>query len=461
MLQRQARADAPRPDPSRSRTRLRDAAALAGSRRSVVVSFVVALVLLVAVAVAAAFVSYRIADKEVSEDAAQTARRLAESGIGPPLVGALRGDPSARADLDAAVAARMADGTVSQVTIWTPDGVVLYSSNTSLVGRRALTDAPYRAAIARGVVSEIDRTDREFGEVPRAERVVQVLVPIPAVDNRLVLELHYNTDELAGQVLVVALPLAALAILPLLLLQLVQVPVVLSMLRRVRGYERERTELAEYALTASERERRDIAAGVHDRVVQDLAGASYAFSAIERHVDASHRATAQSALETVRASVEALRGLLTELYPATLTATGLPAAIENLLEASRRVGLRVADDLPEPGDLVDVDDDVAVLLYRVAREALANVTDHAVARCIELTLRTAGERIVLSVVDDGVGLPVSGPEGMSRPDAPGGLALLGGRVGDAGGVLTVQDCPRGGTRTEVDLPHRPALTARS
>ena len=81
------------------------------------------------------------------------------------------------------------------------------------------------------------------------------------------------------------LRIVPLAVGALLLLQLIQTPITVSLARRVAGHEAERAALLERALSASERERRQIAADLHDGVVQDLAGAGYALAAVARRVD--------------------------------------------------------------------------------------------------------------------------------------------------------------------------------
>ena len=174
-----------------------------------------------------------------------------------------------------------------------------------------------------------------------------------------------------------------LAVGALLLLQLIQTPITVSLVRRVAGHEAERAALLERALSASERERRQIAADLHDGVVQDLAGAGYALAAVARRVDGPASTGVEHVGRVVRGAVESLRRLMVDIYPPDLSGAGLPGAIDDLATPLRESGVTVhvrAEQLPGASS------EVAAVLYRVARETLANVAKHAQASAVEIDL---------------------------------------------------------------------------
>jgi signal transduction histidine kinase len=314
---------------------------------------------------------------------------------------------------------------------------------------RALNLTPVTTAADRGIYSELDHSDDEFGPGPREREAVEVYVRVPAAAGRLMLECHYDTADYEQQALALATPAIAISAVALLILLAGLAPVVLAMLRRVRDHERDRAEMAEYALTAAEHERRAIAAGVHDTVVQDLAGATYAFSALERDVAPERRGMADAALDTLLASVASLRGLLVELYPESLTGPALPDAIENLLAPLRRRNITVASTVALPED---VDDAVAVMFHRVVREAFVNINTHSRADAVTLTLASTTPGLTLTITDNGVGLPDLAPAQHRRR---GGLALLSDRVNMLGGTLDIHAPATGGTVLKVVLPPHP------
>jgi two-component sensor histidine kinase len=105
---------------------------------------------------------------------------------------------------------------------------------------------------------------------------------------------------------------------------------------------------------------------------------------------------------------------------------------------------------PLPG----ADSDIAATLYRVAREALANIVKHAQASTVDIDL-TVDEHstppcVLLRVADDGVGIR----EGQLDRRAEGhlGLRLLIDRVADQGGELSVTPGPDGGTVALARVP---------
>lgn len=416
--------------------------------RLVVLSFAATTTLLVLVAVVAGFASYQVAGGEVRDDAVGLATRMSASLIGPEAVRAERGDPSALDALEHSAAERLVDGSVSQITVWRADGTVVWSSDGALVGKRSTGGVPFGAVAAGEAYTEFDDTDDEFGSTPRDRRVVEVYVPITSSGGRLLLEVHGAADEYRDRTVAVALPLIGLAVLPLLLAELIQVPIALSLLRRIRAEHDERSRLLEYALSASDRERREIAAGLHDTVVQNLAGAGYALSSLERDVPTERRPGARAALSSVQESVESLRGLLVDLHPSDLTATALPGALEVLLAPLRQRGLDVTASVSVPAGVHDA---VAVVLYRIIREWLVHLTDHA--QHLRVEVGPDGPGVLMRVTDDA---PTPLLPDTAHPDETSrlGLALLRDRVTALGGTFEASPQRDGGTEIVVAFPAR-------
>jgi signal transduction histidine kinase len=242
-----------------------------------------------------------------------------------------------------------------------------------------------------------------------------------------------------------------LAVGALLLLQLIQTPITVSLARRVAGHEAERAALLERALSASERERRQIAADLHDGVVQDLAGAGYALAAVARRVDEPASTGLEHVGKVVRGAVESLRRLMVDIYPPDLSGAGLPGAIDDLATPLRESGVTVhvrAERLPGASS------EVAAVLYRVARETLANVAKHAQASTVEIDLgpdrASPTPSVMLRVADDGIGIR---PDQLDkRAEGHLGLRLLIDRIADQGGSLMIEARPEGGTVALASVP---------
>ncbi|MGW0045490.1 sensor histidine kinase [Rhodococcus sp. NPDC003348] len=206
-----------------------------------------------------------------------------------------------------------------------------------------------------------------------------------------------------------------------------------------------RRRLLAESMDAEERERRRLAEHLHDGPLQTVLAARMDLEeALERTADPAV-ATAEAAL---RVAAGQLRSTVTTLHPQVLEQLGLAAALRELGEASaRRSGHAVRLDLDDVGRHPEGE----ALLYRTAREALANVERHARAGTVEMRLTRDADSIGLVVADDGVGFdPAVLPERVGQGHI--GLASAALRVEAVGGTLDVVSAPGAGTRVEVRVP---------
>lgn len=198
-----------------------------------------------------------------------------------------------------------------------------------------------------------------------------------------------------------------------------------------------------------ERERRSLAADVHDGLAQDLAVAlrEVALLAESDLSDAEAAASRARLHEAVAAAHRIVRSRLEDLrVPVPLG--GLRAAVETTVERFERDGLPVR--LTVRGAAADVRPEAVVVVSRVLAEALANVVQHAHARTATVELRVEGERLELLVEDDGEGFDAADRAG--RSDGHFGLAIMRERAGGEGGECEVGPRPGGGTRVTLWMP---------
>ena len=204
-----------------------------------------------------------------------------------------------------------------------------------------------------------------------------------------------------------------------------------------------RTLVAE-AMRADERNSRALAEHLHDGPLQDLLAARLELDEVrERHADPGLDAAYQAIQETATR----LRSTVTALHPQVLTEVGLTAALRELIRGyEHRGNFAIEADLEEVGQPRSQS-----LLYRAARELLANVHKHARASTVKICLARAGDAITLSVVDDGVGFD---PAILDRCVAKGhiGLASLAARIDAMGGSMKLTSTIGGGTRASVTTP---------
>lgn len=414
-------------------------------RRPIAVVVWTAAVMLVVVGVVAAVSSWALARAAARDDAASSAERISDFLVGPLLARSLAGDVAAGDELRRAVRSRMSDGSIRQITVWTADGTVVFSSEPRLNGLRAVENAELVEAARGHLVADIATSDDFHTLVPDLP-VVEVYVPMRAVPG-LVLEAYHDAGAVQRHTTALAIPIVVVSVLPLVLLQLLQSPVLLSLVRRVRRASHERAALLERALSASERERRDIAAGLHDTVVQDLAGAGYALASLEADVSERRRHLLDEVNRTLSGTIDALRKLMLDLHPPDLTWDGFPEVVERLADPLRTRGVTV--DVTVTGDGVP-DQATTVALYRIVRECLTNVAKHARAEEVRVAVTATERGVRLLVVDDGIGIA---PErlGVARPGHL-GTTLVRDCVDGLGGSLRWTPGIDGGTTVEVELP---------
>ena len=423
--------------------------------RHPVAQFAVAGLAVLAVFGAAALLALRgLGNAEALRDARQFAT-LAGQGIVEPTVaaGLLRGEPEAIAAVDRIVQERVLGERVVRVKLWARDGRIVYSDEPRLIGARFPLEAE-KLDVLRSGATNASLTDVS-GPENRYERgqgdLYEVYLPIRAPDGTpLLFETYQRRSAVASTGRRIWMPFAALMLGSLVLLWLVQVPLAWRLDRRLRRSQAEREALLVRAVEASDDERRRIAADLHDGPVQHLAGISYSLSAAaQTEGSAAARETLRQAAAGTRDSMRRLRSLLVEIHPPNLRASGLEAALADLLAPLRARGAETSLTV-DPA--LGLDEGAERIVYRAAAEALRNVERHADANRVTVAVEERDDGVRLMVTDDGVGF---GPGDRERRREEGhvGLSLLEELAERAGGRLAVRSAPGDGTTFELELPH--------
>jgi two-component system NarL family sensor kinase len=209
-----------------------------------------------------------------------------------------------------------------------------------------------------------------------------------------------------------------------------------------------RRRLVAESMQADERTNRELAEHLHDGPLQTLLAARMELDEVRERIPDPALDMVYSALNDTAAG---LRSTVTALHPQVLAQLGLTPGVRELLRQYETRGDVVID-----ADLEDVGRPTSqALLYRAARELLANVTKHAGATEVTVRLFRDGDRIVLTVADDGAGFE---PSIVDQRVAEGhiGLASLQARFDAMGGAMTIDSRVGDGTRVTVTSPPEPA-----
>jgi PAS domain S-box-containing protein len=204
-----------------------------------------------------------------------------------------------------------------------------------------------------------------------------------------------------------------------------------------------------------EKERTRIAREIHDTLGQSLTALKLELAAAWEASQRGQPGLAARLSETTRLVddlVKSVRRIATELRPPILDELGLPAAVEWFArDFARRTGI-VCETIVTLRDEA-LGDGVATGLFRILQEALTNVSRHADARRVVITLALKSGVVTLEVVDDGRGITESEATG------PRSVGILGmrERATALGGVLEVGPAPRGGTRVAAWCAPPPPL----
>jgi PAS domain S-box-containing protein len=232
--------------------------------------------------------------------------------------------------------------------------------------------------------------------------------------------------------------------------------------KQVAAYQRRLRSLGSKLAMAEEAERRRIAAGLHDNVVQSLVAAKMILEGLA--IQESAQAISPDLQEIkglLSQSLQDTRSLLFDLSPVVLYELGFGPALESLLELFKKThGMTPSfrtDDLPKP-----MTNDVRVVLFRAVREVLQNVAKHAHAESVSVSIQSEGERIFVEIQDDGLGFDPEKTLSMSYTGGGFGLLDVRERLDHLGGNLTIRSEPGRGTTVVLGAPlaHEESVTER-
>ena len=205
-------------------------------------------------------------------------------------------------------------------------------------------------------------------------------------------------------------------------------------------------EKAEDVVIAAERNR--LARELHDAVTQTLFSASLIADVLPRIWERDQeqgRARLEELRELTRGALAEMRTLLLELRPAALTESSLAELLRQLIQAiggrSRlSIELIVEGERPLPPE-------TQVALYRIAQEALNNITKYAGASQVTLTLSFQTQAVNLSIQDNGRGFNLTDVQPHSL-----GLGIMRERAQKIGATITINSQIGEGTVVTVHCP---------
>lgn len=205
-----------------------------------------------------------------------------------------------------------------------------------------------------------------------------------------------------------------------------------------------RKQMANEILQVGDWEKMRIGQDLHDTLGQQLAGIAYLSQALARGEctrfgGALDKGMNQLVMET-RHAMELVRQVVRGLTPIAPEPNGLASALQNVAESARRRHGTTCDLQVDAG-LTMTDRQMSTHLFFIAQEAVTNALRHGQVRHILIRLARREAQAELTILDDGIGLPVGLPAGPGM-----GLRIMQHRADLIGGTLVVERGESGGTR---------------
>jgi signal transduction histidine kinase len=217
--------------------------------------------------------------------------------------------------------------------------------------------------------------------------------------------------------------------------------------------QRSREQLRELAIhqeSVREDERAGIARELHDELGQLLTALKMDISWLSRHLDSippdQTRDKLSGMITLTDTSVSAVQRMSSQLRPGILDDLGLVAALEWLArDFQQRSGIQC---IAEVDNTLDISGHRATVLFRICQESLTNVSRHAQASQVTVSLGRRDFDVVLRVTDNGRGIS---SEEMEDPRSYGVMGMRE-RARAFGGRVTISGAPGEGTTVEATLP---------
>jgi signal transduction histidine kinase len=198
-----------------------------------------------------------------------------------------------------------------------------------------------------------------------------------------------------------------------------------------------------------EEDRKYIARELHDELGQLLAALQLEISLLKSGGDNRNekvQVIKGKLLELVEKADESMRSVAEHLRPASLE-LGIISAIKKLTDDFRKHG-GVSCTLQLMEAPIDLDEDQTVAIFRIVQESLTNVTRHAEASHVDITLSQTGHDLIVEVRDNGKGFD---SEGAVKKKSFGLLGMRE-RAAALGGSIEIISARPQGTVVRVHMP---------
>lgn len=223
--------------------------------------------------------------------------------------------------------------------------------------------------------------------------------------------------------------------------------------------ERKHAEVEKAILETVEEEQRRIGQDLHDGLCQQLAGIALMAKALEQKlsiVSPTEAADASEIAELINRSIDQTRDLARGLSPVEIEVAGLAPALQKFAATTERLYKISCSFIYDEsaGFQCRYTPLLATHIYRIVQEAVNNAIQHGKAKRVAITLAVARDRGMLTIQDDGIGLPPDAEEKQGL-----GLRSMRYRGRMIGARFKVTAAAGGGTIVICSFPHQSELVS--
>ena len=214
----------------------------------------------------------------------------------------------------------------------------------------------------------------------------------------------------------------------------------------------ELTGLSHYLQRLQEEEKAKIAREIHDELGGTLAAAKIDLQLVSDKLSGgdAQRTRLSRIMSAIDDTIQVKRRIIEDLRPTLLDNLGIGAALKwQCGQFGKRWGVPCRIELQDEN--LRLSPAYSIAFYRVVQEALTNISKYAQAKNVAVSLLREGDRWLLRIADDGVGIDTSARHNTMAH----GLVSMRERVRALNGEFSIQGRPGRGTVVEVSAPLEP------
>jgi PAS domain S-box-containing protein len=213
-------------------------------------------------------------------------------------------------------------------------------------------------------------------------------------------------------------------------------------------------QLSTKLLIAQEKERKKLAAELHDGIGQSLAAAKYGLDSVLQNRTGSpvERETLLSASEVLKTVIHEVRRMQTELRPQVLDDLGIVATINWFCRKYQKIYTNLTVEKQVEVEEISIPAALKPVIFRIMQEAMNNVTKHSHAKKATLRIHRRNGLLKFSIKDNGVGFVLEEALAVHRRNSGIGLDSMRERAELSGGKLVIDSKLGEGTVIEISWP---------